>query len=166
MNFFNGQKQIWWQCFEWIHQECITSGSIFDKYCVIIYCVKAIFFPPYLLMCNRQSYHYVTAGTSPENLILLYQLILCISHQRFIKYLYKPTIPQIFCLFSVIKGQIIAKVCNKDFIKIWMTGVLMLLMLTLHKYLFCSKYLSLEIIKLATYNILQAKTKSHKLKAS
>ena len=40
-----------------------------------------------------------------------------------------------------------------------MNGVLMPLLLTLDKYLFCTKYLSLEIITLARYNILQAMPK-------
>ena len=47
-----------------------------------------------------------------------------------------------------------------------MNGVLMPLLLTLDKYLFCTKYLSLEIIKLARYNIMQAMTKYHRLIAS
>ena len=54
----------------------------------------------------------------------------------------------------------LANVCNKDFITTSMNGVLMSLLLTLDKYLFCTKYLSLEIIKLARYNIMQAMTNS------
>ena len=46
-----------------------------------------------------------------------------------------------------------------------MNGVLMLLLLTLDKYL-VQKHLSLEIIKLALYNIMQAVTKYYRLIAS
>ena len=83
-------------------------------------------------------YYFCDCRDQPGKPDSLYQLIFYISNQWLIQYRYKTTIPWAFCLFLVIKGQILAKVCNKDFITS-MNGILMPLLVTLDKYLFCTK---------------------------
>ena len=53
-------------------------------------------------------YYFCNYRDQPRKLDFLYQLILYTCNHWLIQYRYKTTTPQVFCLFSVIKGQMLS----------------------------------------------------------